>query len=97
MKIAITDFNDHSYSSDKFTVNVTFLNDTRMIASIGYFKSKSEALKYYNNIKENQNFKNTLTKGDCKIFIISSINYPIFFKQNDENNYYNFFIEHYIN
>ncbi|MGB4665265.1 MAG: tetratricopeptide repeat protein [Bacteroidales bacterium] len=97
MKIAITDFNELSYSSDKFTVNVTFLNDTRMIASIGYFKSKSEALKYYNNIKENQNFKNTLTKGDCKIFIISSINYPIFFKQNDENNYYNFFIEHYIN
>jgi len=96
MKIAITDFNEQSYSSDKITVNVTFLNDTRMIASIGYFKSKSEALKYYNNIKENQNFKNTLTKGDCKIFIISSINYPIFFKQKDENNYYNFFIEYYI-
>lgn len=97
MKISITNFNQNSYSTDKFTVNVTFLNDTRMIASIGYFKSKTESLKYYNNIKENTDFKKILEKGNSKVFIISSINYPIFFNEKDENGYYNFFLEKYIN
>ncbi|MFA5492730.1 MAG: hypothetical protein WC245_07300, partial [Bacteroidales bacterium] len=96
MKIAISDFNEQSYKSVNFNVNVTFLTDTRMIASIGYFNSKTKALNYYNTIKENQQIKNLINVADGKIFVINSINYPKFFTEKNEENYINFFNENYL-
>lgn len=81
-------FNDANYLDKKLSATSTLFTMTKQILSVKRFKSKDEAMDYYNNI-------NTVLKDfnqDQYIhFVISIQNYPTFYKNKNIETYEKFF------
>ncbi|MBP7497730.1 MAG: tetratricopeptide repeat protein [Bacteroidales bacterium] len=96
VKIAISDFNLEQYSLEKFNVNSSFLGSDLHIITVSNFENKEKAMKYFNHIKSDPDFKADMENITYQHFIISANNYTLLFKNRDVEKYNIFFEENYL-
>lgn len=92
---AIADFNNEFFPIASLNVNSLFLTTTRQMVTVTRFNNQEEAQKYLRLIQNNQKVNKTLEKSNPSFLIITTENYPIFFKEKNELEYLNFFRKNY--
>lgn len=95
LKAAFSDFNGTYFGSDNLSVSSLYLTDTRMMISVSHFKTKTNGMTYLRFTKNDRGL-NDLSAGSNPVsFIISTDNYPVFYKSKDESKYLEFFNRYY--
>jgi len=95
IKAAFSDFNNTYFSSDNLSVSSLYLSDTRMMISVSHFKTKTNGLTYLRFTKNDRGIVDIIANSNPVTFIISTDNYPIFYKSKDEQHYLDFFNRYY--
>ncbi len=95
-KVKISDFNKKYYRITELTINSLLLNNNQYLITVGNFKNAAMALHYYNSIKDNLYVFSDVAKGNYDQFIISTDNYPVFYKDKNIELYKLFFMKEYL-
>lgn len=90
-KAGISDLNESTFGSMELSVSSVFLDITHQLISVKSFDGKARAMDYFNFMKENKAAFKDLLPGTFQSFIISSENYPIFYKDKNVEEYQTFF------
>lgn len=96
VKAAFSDFNKKYFSADNLSVSSLYLNDTRMMVSVSHFKTLTKGMLYYRYSLSDKDLSESLAKTDFSSFIISTGNYPVFYKTKNESEYLTFFTQYYL-
>lgn len=95
VQIALSDFNRSSFSSRNLNLTSTVLSEHMQMITVSSFPNAKEAMIYYNALKTAGVFSGDDAEGQSAIFIMTSDNYPVFFKDKDVDKYQAFFNDHY--
>jgi tetratricopeptide (TPR) repeat protein len=95
MKFAFSNHNTKLFSGRKFTINTLFLDDRHEVLNVSRFENKDDALDYLLSIENSTEIPALLGKTEFKQFVISAVNYPIFYKNKDVEKYLLFYNEKY--
>lgn len=95
-KVRITDFNTKNYSVESLQVNSVLLDKNRQMITVNSFTELDKAIRYFNGIKEDTYVFSGMREGTFEQFLISSENYPVFFKEKDSKAYQQFFLKNYL-
>ena len=95
-KVRITDFNTKNYSVENIQVNSVLLDNNRQMITVSSFAEIDKALRYFNGIKEDTYVFSGMREGTFEQFLISSENYPVFFKEKNTKAYLEFFKKNYL-
>lgn len=96
LKIRLSDFNERSYRLENFTISSIVLNDTLEVVSVGVFKSGDASLNYYREIIDNDYVFSALRRSNYDAFVISAINYPVYYQDKNTRRYMAFFEKEYL-
>ncbi len=96
LKIRLSDFNERSYRLENFTISSIVLNDTLEVVSVGVFKSGDASMNYYREIIENDYVFAALKGKNFNTFVISAVNYPVYYQDKDTRRYMVFFEKEYL-
>ncbi len=96
IKAAFSDFNQRFFSGDNLSVSSLYLTDTRMMVSVSHFKARTAGMNYYRYTLNDKELLRSLETADFTSFIISTENYPVFYKSKDEEKYLEFFERYYL-
>ena len=66
-----------------------------MMISVSHFKTKTNGLTYLRFTKNDRGIVDIIANSNPVTFIISTDNYPIFYKSKDEQHYLDFFNRYY--
>jgi len=97
LKVKISDFNQKYYSLENLSVNSIVLDKEYYIVTVGNFNNAEKAMKFLNAISDNEYVYSDLDPDIYKNFIISTENYPVFFKEKNVEDYSKFYTESYGN
>jgi tetratricopeptide (TPR) repeat protein len=95
-KVKLSDYNQKYYSIDNLTVNSLVLDNEHYVVTIGNFNNSAKAKDYLDAIILSEYVYADLTPGTFFNFVISTENYPIFFKEKDIGGYLKFFEKNYL-
>ena len=96
LKIKISDFNTKFYDLDNLQVNSILMDGTKEMITVNNFENAEKALGYYLSINDSKYiFTKLESSGGYDDFIISSENYPVFYKNKDVKQYRQFFDKNY--
>jgi hypothetical protein len=95
-KVRITDFNTKNYSVENLQVNSVLLDNNRQMITVSSFAEIEKARRYFDGIKQDTYVFSGMREGTYDQFIISSENYPVFFKEKNTLAYLKFFTENYL-
>ncbi|HBG70281.1 MAG: hypothetical protein A2W93_13000 [Bacteroidetes bacterium GWF2_43_63] len=95
LKAAFSDFNGLYFGSDNLSVSSLYLTDNRMMISVSHFKTKTNGLTYLRFTKNDRGLNDMTAASNPVTFIISTDNYPVFYKSKDESKYLEFFNRYY--
>jgi hypothetical protein len=96
LKIKISDFNTKFFDLDNLQVNSILLDGTKEMITVNNFENAEKALGYYLSINDSKYiFTKLESSGGYDDFIISSENYPVFYKNRDVKQYKQFFDKNY--
>jgi len=95
-KVRISDFNTKNYSVEGLQVNSVLLDNSRQMITISSFTELDKALRYFNGIKEDTYVFSGFKEGSFEQFLISTENYPVFFKEKNTAAYKQFFEKNYL-
>ncbi|MPM18716.1 hypothetical protein SDC9_65129 [bioreactor metagenome] len=95
LKAAFSDFNSTYFGSDNLSVSSLYLTDTRMMVSVSHFKTKTNGMTYLRFTKNDRGISDITAGTNAATFIISTDNYPVFYKSKDEAKYLDFFKRYY--
>lgn len=95
LKAAFSDFNALYFGSDNLSVSSLYLTDTRMMISVSHFKTKTNGMTYLRFTKNDRGLNDMTAGSNLSSFIISTDNYPVFYKSKDESKYIEFFNRYY--
>ncbi|MDD4848676.1 MAG: tetratricopeptide repeat protein [Bacteroidales bacterium] len=95
IKVRFSDFNQTNYKLDNLIINNVVWFDDYDIITIGLFKNKTNAIKYYNHIINEKYLMGLLEKNDHFVYIITTDNYPIFYQAKQPEQYQLFFKTNY--
>jgi len=93
---ALADFNRKSFAPKNLNVTATVLSEIHEMFTVSSFNDAKEAMTYYNALVAGEVISGKNAEGDMAIFVISSDNYPIFFKDRVIDTYRAFFNDHYL-
>lgn len=96
IKVRFSDFNKENYKLDNLVINNLVWFDDYDIITVGLFKTKDNALKYYRHITEENYLTALIKKNDYHIYIITTENYPIFYQSKNPSGYQPFFEKLYL-
>ena len=96
IKAAFSDFNRTYFGSDNLTVSNLYLTDSRIMLSVSNFKKKTDGMTYLRFTQNDRGLMDAMTDKNATTFIISTDNYPIFYKSKDETKYMEFFNRYYL-
>ena len=97
LKFAFSDYNTKYFSQTKLTISNVFLDDKRQIVTISNFKDKERAMVYYNAVNDEKEIFGSASLSGFNQFIISTENYPKFYRNKDVEQYLEFFNDYYFN
>ncbi len=95
LKVKISDYNTKYYSLENLTINSLVLDNTHYLITVGNFTNAVKALKYNAAISQSEYVNSDLKQEHHKNFIISTENYPVFFKEKNIEEYEEFYNENY--
>lgn len=94
-KTVISDLNGQSFELLDLSISSIFLDVTHQLISVKVFDGKTKAMDYYNFMKESKTAFADLQAGTYQSFVISSENYPIFYKEKNVQEYQTFFTQNF--
>lgn len=95
IKVKISDFNQKYFRLVELSINSVLLDRNQYLITVGNFDDARKAINYYNAIKENRYVFSDVPEGNYEQFLISSENYPVFYKDKDIGLYTLFFDKYY--
>jgi tetratricopeptide (TPR) repeat protein len=96
LKIKISDFNTKNHDAENLQVNSLLLDNNIEMITVGNFDESKRAMNYFNDISQSQYiFVKLETTGDYYVFLISTDNYPILYKNKNVQQYMRFFEKNY--
>jgi len=101
LKSRIAAFGRDFFRLDKFEINSFYLDNTLQMITISNFQNKSKAMDYYNLMKVDTKYLESLNSNpEAKIYVISDVNYNPFYKNHQNKDkrtaYDAFFKEYYL-
>ena len=96
LKTVVSDFNTKEITDAVFEISALLLGKDHHIIMIKYFENAKDAMEYYYLFQQNQDISKELQKTDHKIMLITSENFKGFYKDNDAEGYYSFFLKNYL-
>ena len=96
IKIKISNFNSSSFGTSKLNMDAVVLDKENQMISVKKFKSRQEAMNYYNAFQVNKEKLGDINNEDFSKFVISSNNFTIFYKDKNVENYRQFFETNYL-
>jgi tetratricopeptide (TPR) repeat protein len=94
-KVKLSDYNIKYYSIEGLTINSLVLDNENYLITVGNFNNAAKAKEYYDAITLSDYIYADLKPGTFYNFVISTENYPIFFKEKDIGGYSKFFEKNY--
>jgi hypothetical protein len=94
-KVKLSDYNIKYYSIADLKINSLVLDNEHYMVTIGNFNNAAKSIDYYDAITISEYIYADLKPGTFYNFVISTENYPIFFKEKDIGGYKKFFEENY--
>jgi len=95
-KVKLSDYNLKYYSIEDLKINSLVLDNEHYLITVGNFNNSAKAKDYYDAITKSEYIYADLKPGTFYNFVISTENYPIFFKEKDIGGYSKFFDEKYL-
>jgi hypothetical protein len=95
IKVKISDFNQKYFRLVDLSINSVLLDRNQYLITVGNFDDSRKAINYYNAIRKNRYVFSDLPQGNYEQFLISSENYPVFYKDKDIGLYNMFFEKYY--
>jgi tetratricopeptide (TPR) repeat protein len=95
-KVKLSDYNLKYYSIEGLNINSLVLDNQHYLITIGNFNNSAKAMDYLDAISASDYVFADLAKGTFYNFVISTENYPIFFKEKDIGGYSKFFDKYYV-
>ena len=96
LKVKIADFNEKYHSLENLQVNSLLLEGNQEMITVNNFDNDEKAMNYYASIQNNPYIFTKLEAiGGYSDFVISSDNYPVFYRSKDINLYQRFFEKNY--
>jgi tetratricopeptide (TPR) repeat protein len=95
-KVKLSDYNIKYYSIEGLNINSLVLDNQHYLITIGNFNNAAKAKDYSDAISASDYVFADLKEGTFYNFVISTENYPVFFKEKDIGGYSKFFEKHYI-
>ena len=96
LKIRISDFNNENYRLSELSINSILLDDENQMITVGNFKNDQTALTYLNHISSSEYVYASMPPEAYSSFVISTSNYPIFYREKDVKTYLEFFKKDYL-
>ena len=96
VKVRISDFNGKHFSLKDLTINSILLDKDHHLITVGNFENSEDALIYYNAIRKDTYIFSNLLTDNYSSFVISTKNYPVFYKSKDITVYELFFKREYL-
>lgn len=94
-KVKVSDYNGRFQSLAKLSVSSVILQDKKQMITVSSFSKAQDAQDYLENISANEYVFSQLGPEDYIQFIISSSNYPVFYKNKNVDAYLMFFNKKY--
>jgi len=96
LKVKISDFNEKSHSLENLQVNSLLLDGNQEMITVNNFDNDEKAMNYFISIQNNPYiFTKLESTGGYADFVISSDNYPVFYRSKDIKQYQRFFEKNY--
>jgi tetratricopeptide (TPR) repeat protein len=96
IKALMSDHNTQYFSTKNLTVSSLFLNDKRHVLTVSRFNNQADAENYYKIFTGNTSLLDGIGSTNPVYFVISTDNYPAFYKDKDEEAYQDFFRRYYL-
>jgi len=96
VKISVADHNTVYHSTQGLTVSTLFLNDKRHMVTVSRFSNQTEGERYVKTFMSNTELLKSIENDFPIYFIISTENYPVFYKDKDEQAYLEFYRRYYM-
>jgi tetratricopeptide (TPR) repeat protein len=96
-KVKLSDYDLKYYSLENLTVNSLVLDNEHYLITVGNFNNAQKAKDYLDAISASDYVYADLKPGSFYNFVISTENYPVFFKEKDIGGYSKFFEKNYNN
>lgn len=99
LKANIANFNKEYYRLNTFDVSNFYIDNTTQMLTISRFENKEKAMEYYFQIKNNSKYFDDINhRKEVQVYVISDMNYTLFFKQKKKRaEYPRFFNDYYLN
>jgi hypothetical protein len=95
-KVKLSDYNLKYYSLENLSINSLVLDNDHYLVTIGNFNNSDKAQDYMEAIILSEYVYADLKPGTFYNFVISTENYPVFFKEKDIGGYSKFFEKYYL-
>lgn len=96
LKVKISDFNQKFHDLENLQVNSILLDNTRQMITVNNFENSEKAMNYLINIRDSKYiFIKLENTGGYSDFVISTENYPVFYRNKDISQYIRFFEKYY--
>lgn len=94
-KVKLSDYNLKYYSLDNLNINSLVLDNQHYLITVGNFNNMQKAKDYLEAISGSEYVFADLKQGTYDIFVISTENYPVFFKEKEIEEYRKFYTKNY--
>jgi hypothetical protein len=95
-RIRITDYITKNFSTDNLSINAIVLDGGWQMVTVSSFRNMEKAMNFYNTIKADAYVFANLEEPTYKQFLISTENYPIFYREKNTEAYVKFFKRKYL-
>lgn len=96
LKIAFSNFNTEYFRLTKLKISNLFLDDRNQLITISNFPDSERAMIYFNAVKQEPEVFGQFPQDAFVQFVITTENYPIFYRNKDIKTYSEFFSEYYL-
>ena len=95
LKVKISDYNQKYYRLENLSINSIVLDKQHYVVTVGNFNNADKAKKYFDAITRSEYVYSDLDKEHYQNFVISTENYPVFFKDKQIETYKEFYEKNY--
>lgn len=90
LKVRISDFNEREFDINQLIIKSLVLDNDRSLITIGNFDNLSDATDYFNAIVSSDYVFGSINRNDVQTYPVSLINYPVFYRSKDIEQYKRF-------
>jgi len=96
IRTRITDYIARNFNADNLSINTIVLDGGWQMITVSSFRNMAKAMNFYQAVKQDTYVFAQLEEPSYKQFIISTENYPIFYREKNTGGYVKFFNRKYL-